>query len=62
MQKFIESFRFMSTSLSNLVDNYLKFTTKSAEDVKKEKKISMQLLDFKIINYITNTKNVKKDS
>ena len=38
MQKFIESFRFMSTSLSNLVDNYLKFTTKSAEDVKKEKK------------------------
>ena len=62
MQKFIESFRFMSTSLSNLVDNYLKFTAKSAEDVKKEKKISMQLLDFKIINYITNTKNVKKDS
>ena len=28
----------MSTSLSSLVDNYLKFTTKSAEDVKKEKK------------------------
>ena len=28
----------MSTSLSRLVDNYLKFTTKSAEDVKKEKK------------------------
>ena len=52
----------MSTSRSSLVDNYLKFTTKSVEDAKKEKKISMQLLDFKIINYITKTKNVKKDS
>ena len=38
--KFIDSFRFMMTSLSILVNNliiYLKFTAKSVEGVKKKK-------------------------
>ena len=37
-------------------------TVKSVKDVKNEKKLNQYaiLLDWKIINYITNVKNVKK--
>ena len=48
---FIDSFRFMSTSLSSLVDN-LQFTKKNAKDLKKEENSNQYviLLGLKIIN------------
>ena len=48
---FIDSFRFMSTSLSSLVDN-LKFTKKNAKDLRKEENSNQYaiLLGLKIIN------------
>ena len=57
--KFIDSFRFMSTSLSSLVDN---LTTKNAKRSWKEKILNQNviLLGLKIINYVTNVKNIKK--
>ena len=57
--KFIDSFRFMSTSLSSLVDN---LTTKNAKHSWKEKILNQNviLLGLKIINYVTNVKNIKK--
>ena len=37
--KFIDSYRFMSTLLSNLVDNLLEFMIKNVRDAWKEKKL-----------------------
>ena len=55
--KFIDSFRFMSTSLTSL-----KCTKKNAKDARKKEKSNHYsiLLGLKIINYVTNAKNVKK--
>ena len=47
--KFIDSFRFMNTSLSDPVD-----------DVSEIYNQECKLLGLKIINYVTNLKNVKK--
>ena len=61
--KFIDSFRFMDTSISNLLIPYLKFTKKNVKDARKEEKSNQYaiLLGLKIINYIINAKNAKKD-
>ena len=58
--KFIDSFRFMSTLLSSLVDNLSEFTRKNAKHAKKEEKSSQNgiLLGLKITDCITNVKNV----
>ena len=55
--KFIDSFRFMSTSLTSL-----KCTKKNAKDARKKEKSNHYaiLLGLKIINYVTNAKNAKK--
>ena len=58
--KFIDSFRFMSTSLSNLVDDLseIKKECKSCKGRKKKSYQNVFLLVLKIIDYITNAKNV----
>ena len=58
--KFIDSFRFMSTSLSNLVDNLSEIYKKDCELCKERKKIMSEcrLTDLKIMNYTTSVKNV----
>ena len=49
--KFIDSFRYMPTSLSNIVDNL--------SEIYKKKFKALHLI-LKIINYVANLKNVKK--
>ena len=53
----------MLSKLSDLLIIYLKFTAKSVEGVKKEKKSNQYVVfqNLKIINYTTNVANVKKD-
>ena len=50
----------MSTSLSNLTDNLSEINKKNVNHAKKEEKLylSATLLVLKIIDYITNVKNV----
>ena len=57
--KFIDSFIFMSTSLSSLADNLSEIYKKNAKDARKEKKSNQYaiLLSLKIIHYSTNVKN-----
>ena len=59
--KLIDSFRLMPASLSSLVDNLSEFYKKNAKDAWKEEKSDHNafLLSLKIINYVTNAKNVK---
>ena len=58
--KFINSYRFMQSKSSELVDNYLKLTKKNAWNKQKEKlSQNVSLLDLKMIDYITDAKNVK---
>ena len=59
--KFIDSFRFMWTSLSSLVDNFCEIYSKQCRD-KKNASLSVILLGIKIINYIINAANVKQDN
>ena len=56
--KFIDSFIFMSSNLSDLINNL----SESVEGEEKEKKLYQYaiLQDFKIINYIINATNIKK--
>ena len=57
--KFINSYRFMQSKSSEL-DNYLKLTKKNAWNKQKEKlSQNVSLLDLKMIDYITDAKNVK---
>ena len=53
----------MLSKLSDLLIIDLKFTAKSVEGAKKEKKSNQYVVfqNLKIINYTTNVANVKKD-
>ena len=58
-QKFIESYRFMLCKLSDLVDNLSGIHDKECKKCMEEKKLgrNVNLLNLKIIDYITGTKN-----
>ena len=60
--KFINSFRFMSSKLSDLVDNLSEIYRKTAKHAGKKEKSNQcaNLLGLKIMNYVTNAKDVKK--
>ena len=58
--KIIDSFRFMSTSLSSLANNLSETYSTKCRDKNCESKCYLSRL--KIINYITNTTNLKKDN
>ena len=55
--RFIDSFRFVSTSLSSLAHNLSGFTTENVDI--KAVNLTVILLRLKIVNYITNATNVK---
>ena len=59
--KFVDSFRFMPTSLSHLVDNLSEIYKKECKACMERKNIKSDviLLSLKIINHVTNVKNVK---
>ena len=62
--KFIDSFRLMSSKLTDLVDNFSEIYCKECTGCKKKKRIKSMFdffFDLKIINCITNAKNVKID-
>ena len=54
--KFIDSYRFMQSKLPDLVDNLSEITKKNVWNAKKNVNFS----DLKMIDYITDAKNVKK--
>ena len=54
--KFINSYRFMQIKLSDLVDN-----NKECLECMDKKIQNVNLLDLKMIDYITNAKNFEKD-
>ena len=56
--KFIDSYRFMQSKLSDLVDNLSEINKKECPKCMERK---CDLSDLKIIDYITNAKNVEKD-
>ena len=58
--KFIDSFRFMSTSLSNLLIIYLKVIAKNVEI--KTANLSVSLKGLKIIGFVVIAKSVEKNS
>ena len=59
--KLIHSYRFMSTSLSNLVDNLSEIYDKECKKYKERRKIklSCNLLDLKVVDWIISVNNVK---
>ena len=61
--KFIDSFRFMSTSLSSLVDNLSEIYKKECKGCEEKRKIKSvcNLIDLENNKLNTNAKNVKKD-
>ena len=56
--KFIDSFRFMSSKLSDLINNLSEIYCKECRGCKERKNAILQ--NLKIINCTTNTTNVKK--
>ena len=63
--KFIDSYRFMSTSLSNLVDNLSGIYDKECKKCMQRKKKSawiVNLLDLKMVDWIMHAKNAKNDT
>ena len=59
--KFIDSYRFMQTSLSSLVDNLSGVYDKACKKCIERKKIDwvVNLLDLKMVDWIISLKNVK---
>ena len=59
--KFIDSYRFMSTSLSNLVNNLSDVYDKECKKCMETKKLGWiaNLLDLKMVDRIISVKNVK---
>ena len=59
--KFIDSYRFMSTSLSNLVDKLSEVYNKECNKCMERKKLGwiVNLLDLKMVGWIINAKNAK---
>ena len=61
--KFTDSFRFMSTTLTRAVDNLSEIYKKECKRCKEKKSNHYAILSYlKIINYITNAKNVNKNN
>ena len=58
--KYIDSYRFMPTSLSNLVDNLSGVYGKECKKCTERKKIgwTVNLLDLKMVDWIISVKNV----
>ena len=60
--KFIHSYRFMNSKFSDLVDNLSDINKKECpECMRKKIKSECEFIGFKMIDYITDVKNVKKD-
>ena len=60
--KFIDSYRFMQSKLSDLVDNLSKINKKECDECMKTKlSQNVNLSDLKMTDYITNVKNIEKD-
>ena len=57
--KFINRFRFMSTSLINLVDNLSGVYDKECKRCMERKRIRLNLLDLKMVDQVINVKNAK---
>ena len=57
--KFIDRFRFMSTSLINLVDNLSGVYDKECKRCMERKRIRLNLLDLKMVDQVINVKNAK---
>ena len=62
--KFIDSYSFMSTSLSNLVDNVSAVYDKECKKCMERKKLGWiaNLLDLKLVDWIINVKSVKNQT
>ena len=62
--KFIDSYSFMSTSLSNLVDNVSRVYDKECKKCMERKKLGWiaNLLDLKLVDWIINVKSVKNQT
>ena len=63
--RFIDSYRFMSTSLSNLVNNLSEINNKECKlCIERKKKLNKNaiFLGLKIIDWITNAKNVENNA
>ena len=60
--KFIDSYRFLQSKLSKLIDNLSGIAKIDCIACKERKKnLYANLLSLKIINYCTNAKNAKND-
>ena len=55
--KFIDSYRFTNSRLSGLVDNLSEFDKKNVQNARK----NLNLLNLKMMDYIIDAENVKKD-
>ena len=59
--KFIDSYRFIESKLSDLVDNLSEIGKRYCSKCMERSSQNVNLLDLKMIDYITNAKNIEKD-
>ena len=59
--KFIDSYRFLQSSLSNLADNLSRVYDKKCNKCRKRRKLSqiVNLLDLKMVDWIVSVKDIK---